>query len=285
MFSLLEKKSRVLPIQKVLRRAEKLALRAARDPHPALVPALREIATVFRTWGKRESARIVEQACPAQTGGEAGDHPVARELLDAVRRLREMEAQIRASFDRDSTDEEHFPSTIDPRIYHVQLLLRFFGDLNGKRVLDAGCGKGRFAKILKDHYSGAEIWGLDISPEMLRYVPEGIETQQGLITDLPFPDAHFDAVYATESLEHAIEIEGAVAEMCRVTRLGGRLVIIDKNVEKTGHLPTPAWEKWFGRREMERLLGRHCRQVSSEFISYWEDVAPDGLFLAWKAVR
>ena len=36
--------------------------------------------------------------------------------------------EIRRSFDEASRDEEHFPSTIDPRIQHVQVLLKFFGD-------------------------------------------------------------------------------------------------------------------------------------------------------------
>ena len=50
-------------------------------------------------------------------------------------------------------------------------------------------------------------------------------------------------------------------------------------------LKTPGWEKWFGRKELEKLLARHCSKVSSRPISYWEDVAPDGLFLAWLAER
>ncbi len=285
MFRLFEKRSRPLPIQKVLERAERLALRAAREPAPAVVPALLDLAPVLRSWGRREAAETIERACAGRDGGALGAGPLAAEIAAAARQLRHMQEEIRASFDRDSADEEHFPSSIDVRIYHVQLLLRFFGDLHSKRVLDVGCGKGRFLRILKERHPHAEVWGLDISAEMLRYVPDEIHTRQGLMTDLPFPDSHFDAVYATESLEHAVEIETAVGEMCRVTRPGGRLVIIDKNAEKTGQLATPPWEKWFGRREMERLLARHCREVSSEFISYWEDVAPDGLFLAWKAVR
>lgn len=57
--------------------------------------------------------------------------------------------EIRRSFDEAAGDEEHFPSTIDPRIYHVQLILEYFGDLSGKRILDVGCGKGRFARVLR----------------------------------------------------------------------------------------------------------------------------------------
>ncbi len=191
--------------------------------------------------------------------------------------------EIRRSFDEASRDEEHFPSTIDPRIQHVRVLLKFFGDLTDKRVLDVGCGKGRFARVLQDQYPGAEIWGLDISEEMLRFVPAGIHTRAGSMTELPFADSTFDAVYATESLEHAVEIERAVNEMCRVLKPGGKLAIIDKNAEHWGKLKTPAWEKWFTREELVKLLERNCHWVSSEYLSYWEDVPPDGLFLVWLA--
>ena len=197
----------------------------------------------------------------------------------------ELRARIQAEFDASSRDEEHFPSTIDPRIYHVKLIREHLGQLSGKRVLDVGCGKGRFARIFHEQEPEAELWGLDISPEMLSYVPQGIHTRAGSMTELPFEDAFFDAAYATESLEHAVEIERAVSEICRVVKPGGRIAIIDKNAEQWGKLETPEWERWFTRKELERMLARHCRQVSSRFISYWEDIEPDGLFLAWLAVR
>jgi ubiquinone/menaquinone biosynthesis C-methylase UbiE len=191
--------------------------------------------------------------------------------------------RIRSSFDAASQDEEHFPSTIDPRIQHVQVLLKFFGDLTDKSVLDVGCGKGRFARVLRSQYPGADIWGLDISEEMLKSVPAGVHTRAGSMTELPFADSTFDFVYATESLEHAVEIERAVNEMCRVLKPGGRLLIIDKNAEHWGKLKTPEWERWFKREELEKLLSRNCHKVRSEYLSYWEDIAPDGLFLVWFA--
>ena len=197
----------------------------------------------------------------------------------------DLRRRIRHSFDEASADEEHFPSTIDPRIYHVRLILNYLGDLAGRRVLDVGCGKGRFARILAHHHPEAEIWGLDISSAMLGYVPAPIRRCAASMTELPFPDNSFDAAYATESLEHAVEIERAVAEICRVVKPGGRIAIIDKNRQQWGRLPTPEWERWFEREELENLLRRHCREVSSRFISYWEDVPPDGLFIAWLAVK
>jgi ubiquinone/menaquinone biosynthesis C-methylase UbiE len=196
-----------------------------------------------------------------------------------------LQARIRSSFDEAAGDEEHFPSTIDPRIYHVKLIGEHLGGLAGKRVLDAGCGKGRFARVFQEREPEAELWGLDLSEVMLRHVPAGIQTRAGSMTAMPFEDGFFDAAYATESLEHAVEIEKAVSEICRVVKPGGRIAIIDKNAAQWGKLKTPEWERWFGREELEGLLRRHCRQVSSRFVSYWEDVAPDGLFLAWLAVK
>ena len=205
--------------------------------------------------------------------------PAAQQLTPELR------ARIQASFDQAAADEEHFPSTIDPRIYHVKLIREHLGNLAGKRVLDIGCGKGRFLRVPREQEPAAEYWGLDLSAEMLRFVPPEIHTRRGSMTELPFEDAFFDAAYATESLEHAVAIGQAVAEMCRVVKPSGRIAIIDKNAAAWGRLQTPEWEKWFGRKELERLLARHCGQVSSRPISYWEDVAPDGLFLAWLAVR
>jgi len=194
-------------------------------------------------------------------------------------------AEIRRSFNDAASDEEHFPSTIDPRIYHVQLLLDHFGNLAGRSVLDVGCGKGRFARVVKARHPAAHVVGFDLAEAMLRFVPEGIAPCCGSMTALPFQTASFDAAYATESLEHAVDIDGAVAEIARVVKRGGRIVIIDKNAEQWGRLQTPHWEKWFRREELETLLRRHCREVSSRPISYWEDVPPDGLFLAWFAIK
>ena len=196
-----------------------------------------------------------------------------------------LRSAIRRSFDEASHDEEHFPPTIDPRIQHVRALLKFFGNLADKRVLDVGCGKGRFARVLLEDNPGAKVCGLDISEEMLASVPTGISRVSGSMTELPFAASTFDCIYATESLEHAVEIEGAVAEMCRVLKPGGKLAIIDKNVEHWGRFKTPAWERWFQRRELEQLLARHCSSVESQFISYWEDVEPDGLFVIWYAEK
>lgn len=203
--------------------------------------------------------------------------------LDRSRRPAPSTLEIARFFDEASNDEEHFPTTIDPRIYHVKLVIEQLA--GARRVADIGCGKGRFARVVKEAEPSRTVIALDLSAVMLRYVPRGIAAVAGSMTAIPLASASCDAAYATESLEHAIDIDGSITELCRIVRPGGRIVIIDKNAAHWGRFKTPEWEKWFDRREIERLLARHCRKVESRFISYWEDVEPDGLFIAWLAEK
>lgn len=198
----------------------------------------------------------------------------------------DLAAEIRRSFEEAAADEEHFPASIDPRILHVRAVIEGIAPLNsGGRVLDAGCGKGRFAVHVQRAYPRTMVVALDLATAMLRAAPAELGRVAGSMLELPFPSESFDAAYATESLEHAVDIEAAVAELCRVLRPGGRLVIIDKNARQWGRLETPSWEKWFREEELLGLLRRWCQSASCRPISYWEDVAPDGLFLCWTALK
>lgn len=193
--------------------------------------------------------------------------------------------EIARFFNEAAHDEEHFPSSIDPRIFHVKLVLSHLGNVSGKRVADVGCGKGRFARIVAERNPGADVIALDLAETMLRSADADLLRCAASMTAIPIATGACDAAYATESLEHAVDIETAIAELCRIVKPNGRILIIDKNAEHWGRLETPEWERWFDRKEIERLLRRHCREVSSQFISYWEDVEPDGLFIAWLAEK
>jgi ubiquinone/menaquinone biosynthesis C-methylase UbiE len=194
-------------------------------------------------------------------------------------------SESRRFFNQAAQDDTHYPSTIDPRILHVKVVLDHLGDLHGMRVADLGCGKGRFARIIQERYPDVSLYALDLAEAMLAHVPSGIHRCAATMTALPLATESCQGAYATESLEHAVDIPRAVDELCRIVKPGGRIVIIDKNAEAWGRLKTPGWERWFGQKELEKLLRRHCRQVESKPISYWEDVEPDGLFLSWLAIK
>jgi SAM-dependent methyltransferase len=108
----------------------------------------------------------------------------------------------------------------------------------GERVLDIGCGAGRHA--FECYRRGAKVVAVDLNVDDLTAVAsmftamgEAGETPpgsaatavRGNVYRLPFPDGAFDIVIASEILEHIPDDEAAIAEVVRVLRPGGRLVV------------------------------------------------------------
>jgi 2-polyprenyl-6-hydroxyphenyl methylase/3-demethylubiquinone-9 3-methyltransferase len=124
---------------------------------------------------------------------------------------------------------ERFKHSVAPDDARLLAILAGLGPPAGLRVLDLGCGKGRFARALSSR--GADLIGLDLSRTMLA-AADGLDRVQASVRRLPFRSSSFDAVLAVEVLEH-IEprsLAGVLAEARRVLRPGGRFVIVDKNV-------------------------------------------------------
>jgi ubiquinone/menaquinone biosynthesis C-methylase UbiE len=74
-----------------------------------------------------------------------------------------------------------------------------------KRVADVGCGKGRFARIVK-RTQGASVVALDLAEAMLKPIPGEIERVAASMVRCLWRRKAFDGAYATESLEHAVDI-------------------------------------------------------------------------------
>jgi len=96
------------------------------------------------------------------------------------------------------------------------------------RVLDAPCGDGALARELSAH--GWPTWAADIEP--VAFDPtDGVRfLRLDLDAPLPFPDGAFDAVVSLEGIEHLLSPARCLAELCRVLRPGGRLVLTTPNV-------------------------------------------------------
>ncbi len=113
------------------------------------------------------------------------------------------------------------------------------GDLEGRRVLDLGCGYGETAAWLA--LQGADVEAIDISPRMVEVsrdlarregVGEKIRFHVSPGESLPFEAAAFDAVFGHDVLHH-LDLDRAGEEIRRVLRPGGRAVF----VEPLGHNP------------------------------------------------
>jgi len=155
-----------------------------------------------------------------------------------------------------------------------------------RKVLDAGCGKGRFARRIKAAHPDAEVVGMDISDAILRHLPAGVTPVVGTLLDIPFADETFDFKDVVEALEHAIDTATAVHQLARVVKRGGILAIVDKNEERLGMMATPEWEQWFGEEQLSALLRREGFSVSvCRNIPYNAADGSDSLFLGWIGTR
>jgi len=91
-------------------------------------------------------------------------------------------------------------------------------------VLEVGCGTGLILGRLAQHADSA--WGVDLSPGMVRVAKErGLKVVLGSVTDLPFADESFDLVCSFKVLAHVPNIGRALAEIARVTKPGGQMVL------------------------------------------------------------
>lgn len=148
-----------------------------------------------------------------------------------------------------------------------------------KKILDIGCGKGRYIKNLIEDEPQNEYYAVDISEKVMESI-SGINKAFGTLTCIPYPDNYFDVVYTCEALEHAVDIRSAIIEMVRVTKLEGKIVVIDKNKDMLGALKISAWEQWFDINEMSSIIEEcfACTRIIKN-ISY-ENMSED-IFCAW----
>jgi SAM-dependent methyltransferase len=99
----------------------------------------------------------------------------------------------------------------------------------GSRILEAGCGTGQTLAFFTDEH---ETSGLDISPAALNLARNNCKNPVlGSIFEIPYKDDTFDLVYNSGVIEHFADPTNVTAlrEMARVTKPGGRVIIIVPN--------------------------------------------------------
>ena len=102
-------------------------------------------------------------------------------------------------------------------------------DLNGSKLLDAGCGTGFFSR--RSIAAGADVVSVDIGVKLLEEArKKGIRKPVASdVTKLSFADNTFDVVISSECIEHTPSPEAAVSELIRVLRPGGTIVLTCPN--------------------------------------------------------
>jgi SAM-dependent methyltransferase len=119
------------------------------------------------------------------------------------------------------------------RRYHSdEPMLALLGNVKGQRVLDVGCGNGYLCRKLAR--GGAEMTGVDLSDRFLQMAQEreaqeplGITYHHGSVADMDFlPDSHFDKAVSNYVLMDVRDFRGALREVFRLLRPGGRFVVV-----------------------------------------------------------
>ena len=152
----------------------------------------------------------------------------------------------------------------------------------GERILDVGCGPGFFcAELLEEVGEDGSIIGLDASRQMLGLAArrcaghENIAFREADATSLPVEDAGFDAALCVQVLEYVSDYPKALAELHRVVRPGGRVLVWDTDwATVSWHSADPyrmqrllaAWDEHLAHPSLPRTLAPAMRSAGFDRI-------------------
>jgi SAM-dependent methyltransferase len=169
-------------------------------------------------------------------------------------------------------------------VTNVKIADTIYRSLNQKsRILDVGCGAGSFLNSLKTD-KGCEVYGVDISEAAVKEAKSsfGLDIFKGTITEIPFPEAHFDIITAWWYLEHISDPQTTIAKISSLLKHNGYCIIGVPNFnsfnvrhfkDKWYHLDCPRHLCIWTPRAITRLLENHGLAVTK--IMY--DKTPWGL--------
>lgn len=131
------------------------------------------------------------------------------------------------------TANAYLTSTVHSQGADLDTIAARLANAAGDSVLDLGCGAGHVSFTAAPHV--ASVIACDLSPRMLAVVREeaqkrrlpNIATRQGKAEELPFADSAFDWVLTRYSAHHWQNVLRAIAEVYRVLKPGGRLILVD----------------------------------------------------------
>jgi ubiquinone/menaquinone biosynthesis C-methylase UbiE len=135
----------------------------------------------------------------------------------------------------------------------------------GERVLEVGFGHGRTLLRAATLAPGAELAGIDVSPEACKVaaraaadlVAQGrLELRTGSSAELPWPDASFDKAYSVHTIYFWDDPARHLRELCRVLRSHGLLLVgfRERSEQATADFPPPTY-RFLSREEVAALLG------------------------------
>jgi demethylmenaquinone methyltransferase / 2-methoxy-6-polyprenyl-1,4-benzoquinol methylase len=161
------------------------------------------------------------------------------------------EGQVRAMFDRIARVYDLMNSVMTAGMHHRwrERAVDLAAVGRGDRALDVATGTGDLAVALRRRR--ADVVGLDFSERMLELAREkapDVAFQQGNALELPYGDGEFDAVTVGFGARNFSDLSAGLREMARVTRPGGRVVVLEITSPQRPPL------SWFFRLWFDRII-------------------------------
>lgn len=130
-------------------------------------------------------------------------------------------------------EKQFFWLTQNPYIVEVEKkIISKIISSNPKKILEVGCGEGANIFILKKLKFKGEIVGIDYSDKKISFAKSQIPNAKFLAANayrLPFKDGQFDLVFCKNILHHLSGKKKVIAEMSRVCKKGGEIVVVEGN--------------------------------------------------------
>lgn len=144
--------------------------------------------------------------------------------------------------DRDLAARQSLYQWQTPRYDLPGLVTEQLGDVRG-RVVDIGCGNGKFIQRLRQDRPDLSLLGLDIAPGILAGVPGPVAVADA--TRLPLATGSVDAALALHMLYHVPDIPQAVRELARIVARDG-LVVVSTNSDRDKAEMDDLWQRAAG---------------------------------------
>ena len=148
--------------------------------------------------------------------------------------MKVQDKQVEAIVGSGTPEDDWLEDTRGYRVRLAHLELLGLTSVQGKKILDAGCGPGTYGLMLAKQ--GNEVIGVEIAPGGVKVANErakqknvNFKAQTGDLEKLPFPDNTFDVCYCGWVLHHFPDIDAAVSELVRVLKPGGKIAMAEPN--------------------------------------------------------
>jgi len=192
--------------------------------------------------------------------------------------------------------DEYLASEPDPAFARrAKIIIENLEISGSEKVLDVGCGRGFYLKILKGAFPKLRLFGIEINEKYLDIAGRSLAGKSVVLTladaiDLPFKNNSFDRIIASEIIEHIKGDEKAVSEIYRTLKPGGVVIASVPNKDYPLlwdplnwflerffkiHLPPRIWwlagiwadhQKLYSEKELEKLF----QKVGFEIGKTWK---------------